>query len=181
LGYTYNNDYCDAFQKHAELKRKAELRALNEHHRSQITDYFWSKEEMLKLSFIQPPVYYEYAPLSVNFTTVSAVVGRIIVNDFHFNELKYGNKSETECQIVKIYKEVINCLTKQHLKLIDSVGNREVERKKIITRNVAENSAVQYAFSAYKSFAEDQGELDFRLPPPMKHFTKDQLFFYFTN
>ncbi|RWS10705.1 hypothetical protein B4U79_18066 [Dinothrombium tinctorium] len=46
--YTYSNDYFDAFQKHAELKRKAELRALNEHHKSysfsQINDYFWTKE-----------------------------------------------------------------------------------------------------------------------------------------
>ncbi|RWS04411.1 hypothetical protein B4U79_01126, partial [Dinothrombium tinctorium] len=129
------------------------------------------------LAAIQPPFFYSFAPIALNFGAIGTIIGHEIVHKYFeskFNEFKNIKNQSVALKMM----ENFDCLKNQYSKIVEHSVNKvyKINGSRTLGGNIADNLGVQLAFSAYKIFMT-ANDIGIKLPAAMSRFTRKQLFF----
>ncbi|RWS03870.1 hypothetical protein B4U79_14606, partial [Dinothrombium tinctorium] len=136
----------------------------------------------LMIGILQPPLYYQKAPLATNFGGIAWIIGHEITHGFDQTGSQYDYNGEKnnwwDQDTLKIYKEKTQCFIDQYSNVTEPVTGKKVNGTITVGDNVADNGGLRLAFDAFKEYARTKHpEKNFKLPFEMSEFSTEQLFF----
>ncbi|RWS23002.1 hypothetical protein B4U80_09308 [Leptotrombidium deliense] len=131
---------------------------------------------------LQPPFYFNSAPIAMNFAGIGTVIGHEMVHGFDYDGSMYDDKGDYknwwQNETRKLYDEKTECFRRQYSDIIEPVTRKHVNGSLTIGDNLADNVGLQLSYKAYKMYAATKdSKMDLKLPESMESYSKEQLFF----
>ncbi|KAH6933640.1 hypothetical protein HPB50_017253 [Hyalomma asiaticum] len=127
---------------------------------------------------LQPPLYHQHYPKSVNYGGIGVVIGHEITHGFDDKGRQFdqhGNlKQWWKPEALKLFHSKAQCMIDQYSRYVLPEVNMAVNGVNTQGENIADNGGVKQAFKAYKSSVERWGPEPHL---PGLNLTHDQLFF----
>lgn len=134
---------------------------------------------MFPAGILQPPFYGKNQPKSMNYGGIGVVIGHEITHGFDDRGRQYNKDGDLEQwweqEIITNFKEKAQCIVDQYSGFLVPEANMTVNGINTQGENIADNGGLKQSYRAYRSWVEQQGKEEPKLPG--LDFTHDQLFF----
>ncbi|XP_071839768.1 endothelin-converting enzyme 1-like isoform X3 [Apostichopus japonicus] len=166
------------YQSQVEGLRKATDRGVWEMNPATVNAYYQpiKNEIVFPAGILQAPFYDRDFPKSLNFGGIGVVMGHEITHAFDDKGRgydKYGNLNQWwNNETIERFEEQTQCFVEQYSKY--KVDNKNVEGRKTLGENIADNGGLKSAFLAYEEWVHENGN---EKALPGVGLTSKQLFF----